>query len=76
MDLGAKSEVYVKIRHLVDDESKSVIFISSELDELLTTCDELCVFYDGDIVAQYSREEFNKEQILADAMGGRKGEKT
>lgn len=69
MDLGAKSEVYVRIRQLVDDENKSVIFISSELDELLTTCDKLYVFYDGDIVAEYQRAEFNKEQILSNAIG-------
>ena len=69
MDLGAKSEVYVKIRHLVDDENRSVIFISSELDELLTTCDKLYVFYEGDIVAEYPRSEFDKERILSDAIG-------
>lgn len=69
MDLGAKSEVYVRIRHLVDDENKSVIFISSELDELLTTCDKLYVFYDGNIVAEYKRSEFNKEKILSNAIG-------
>lgn len=69
MDLGAKSEVYVEIRHLVDEENRSVIFISSELEELLTTCDKLYVFHDGDIVAEYDRSEFRKERILSDAIG-------
>lgn len=69
MDLGAKSEVYVEIRHLVDDENKSVVFISSELEELLTTCDKLYVFHDGDIVAEYKRSEFDKTRILSDAIG-------
>lgn len=72
MDLGAKSEVYVKIRQLVDEENKSVVFISSELEELLTTCDKIYVFYDGDIVSEYPRSEFDKERILSDAIG-RKG---
>ena len=72
MDLGAKSEVYVKIRQLVDEENKSVIFISSELEELLTTCDKIYVFHDGDIVSEYHRSEFSKERILSDAIG-RKG---
>lgn len=72
MDLGAKSEVYVKIRQLVDEENKSVVFISSELEELLTTCDKIYVFYDGDIVSEYQRAEFDKERILSDAIG-RKG---
>lgn len=72
MDLGAKSEVYVKIRHLVDEEDKSVVFISSELDELLTTCDKIYVFYEGNIVAEYDRSQFSKEKIISDALG-RKG---
>lgn len=69
MDLGAKSEVYVKIRRLVDEEYKSVVFISSELEELLTTCDKLYVFYEGDVVAEYDRAAFDKEKILSNAIG-------
>ena len=53
----------------MDDENRRVIFISSELDELLTTCDKLYVFYEGDIVAEYPRSEFDKERILSDAIG-------
>ena len=53
----------------MDEENRSVIFISSELEELLTTCDKLYVFHDGDIVAEYDRSEFRKERILSDAIG-------
>ena len=70
MDLGAKSEIYLKLRHLVDECGKSVIFISSELDELLAVCDRLYVFHRGNIVKELKRREFNKEVVLSYAIKG------
>lgn len=69
MDIGAKSEVYRKIRNLVDEEDKGVIFISSELDELISTCDRIYVFAGGHIVGNYGREEYDRHSILASAIG-------
>ena len=70
LDLGAKSEIYVKIRQLADELNRSVVFISSELEELLKTCDRLYIFYNGDIVKELKREEFDKEVILNYTLGG------
>lgn len=70
MDLGAKSEIYLKIRNLTDNLEKGVIFISSELEELLKVCDRMYVFYEGNIVKELKREEFDKEVILGYALGG------
>ena len=69
MDIGAKNEVYRKIRNLVDEENKGVIFISSELDELISTCDRIYVFAGGHIVGNYGREEYDRHSILASAIG-------
>ncbi len=70
LDLGAKSEIYVKIRHLADELGKSVVFISSELEELLKTCDRIYVFYNGNVVKELKREDFSKEVILGYTLGG------
>lgn len=70
LDLGAKSEIYLKIRNLVDGFGKSVIFISSELEEVMKISDRMYVFYNGDIVKELKREEFEKEIILGYALGG------
>lgn len=70
MDLGAKSEIYIKIRKLVDRDKKSVIFISSELDELMAVCDRMYIFHRGNVVKEFKRNEFNKEQILSYAIKG------
>ncbi len=70
MDLGAKSEIYLKIRALADDRNTGVMFVSSELDELISVCDRIYVFYRGSTIASFRRDEFDKEQILSYAVKG------
>lgn len=70
LDLGAKSEIYLKIRNLADNLQKSVIFISSELEELMKVCDRMYIFYNGNVVKELKRETFDKETILGYALGG------
>ena len=70
LDLGAKSEIYLKIRHLADDLDKSVVFISSELEELIKVCNRIYVFYNGEVVKELKRECFDRETILSYALGG------
>lgn len=76
LDLGAKSEIYVKIRNLADSLGKSVVFISSELEEVMKVSDRMYVFYNGDIVKEFKRGEFQKETILGYALGGVWNDKT
>lgn len=70
MDLGAKSEIYLKLRHLSDEQNIGVIFVSSELDELISVCDRMYVMYRGNVIASFKRSEFDKEQILSYAVKG------
>ena len=70
LDLGAKSEIYLKIRNLADHLGKSVVFISSELEELQKVCDRMYIFYNGNVVKEIKRNEFDKEMILGYALGG------
>ena len=70
MDLGAKSEIYLKLRTLADEKNTGVMFVSSELDELISVCDRIYVFFRGDVIASFRRNEFDKEQILSFAVKG------
>lgn len=76
IDVGAKFEIYQKVRQLTDneDESKriSVLFISSEIDELLNVCDKIYVFADGNIIQGFERNEFQKQDILSVAVRGKR----
>ena len=67
IDVGTKYEIYVLIRELAKD-GKAVIFISSEMPELLGVCDRIDIFKDGMITKSIARKDFNKEEILSSAI--------
>lgn len=63
VDIGAKNEIIDIIRHFVSTE-KSVIFISSELSEVLAICDRILILSRGKIVSEMLREEIQDEEVL------------
>ena len=64
------SELFYKIQEFVANGEKSAVFISSEIEELLALCNTIYVFVAGNTVARFSRENFNKVEILKAAVGG------
>jgi inositol transport system ATP-binding protein len=68
IDIGAKAEIYKIIAQLTA-QGKTVIMISSELEEILGMCDRVIVLYHGKITAEFERAEFNQENIIKAAMG-------
>jgi putative multiple sugar transport system ATP-binding protein len=63
IDVGAKFEIYTIINQLAS-EGKSVIFISSELPEILGMSDRVYVVNEGRIVGEFTREEATQEGIM------------
>ena len=66
IDVGAKYEIYAIIDRLASG-SGGVLFISSELDELLAVSDRILVMSKGEIVGEFTRSHFDRERILASA---------
>jgi len=65
IDIGVKHEIYELLRRLAEKHQLGVIFISSELAEVIGMSDRVCVFKDGTIVKELAREEIeNQEQVL------------
>lgn len=67
IDVGTKAEVYQMVCDLAK-EGKGVIFISSELTEVLNLADRIIVMHDGRITGEVMREEATEEKVLALAM--------
>ena len=65
---GSKSEIYVLMRKLAS-EGKGVVMVSSELPELLSVCDRICVFRDGEIRMTYDISEATEEKIVKTSTG-------
>lgn len=67
IDVGTKAEIYQTICNLAM-EGKGVIFISSELTEVLNVSDNIIVMHNGHITGQVTRQEATEESVLALAM--------
>lgn len=63
IDVGAKFEIYTIVDQLAAGGS-GILFISSELDELIGVCDRILVMSQGEIFGEFRRDQFNAERIL------------
>lgn len=68
IDVAAKVEIYNILTEMVS-QNKSVIMISSEIEELMGMADRIIVMHEGTIKGDLLREEFNKDNIMAYATG-------
>ncbi|MDR0222736.1 MAG: ATP-binding cassette domain-containing protein, partial [Oscillospiraceae bacterium] len=72
IDVGAKYEMYNIINGLVA-QGKSVLFISSDMPELLGMCDRIYVMNEGRIAGELNRGEANQEIIMSIILQSCKG---
>lgn len=73
IDIGAKSEIYLKIKELAK-KGKSIIVISSELEEIEQLCDRVIVMKDGAISKTLDIKEVNQQTIMEYAIRGKEDE--
>lgn len=63
IDVGSKFEIYKIIRELAN-EGMSIIFVSSEIPELLGICHRIIVMCQGNITGILKAEEADQEKIM------------
>ena len=63
IDVGAKYEIYTVIDQLAA-QGKAVVFISSELPELLGMCDRIYTMAAGRLTGEFSRAEASQEALM------------
>jgi ABC-type sugar transport system ATPase subunit len=66
IDVGAKAEVFALMDELTR-EGVGIIFISSEMQELLPMADRILVMRDGRFTAEYARGTATQEDLLRSA---------
>jgi monosaccharide-transporting ATPase len=69
IDIGTKNEIQRLIVNLAK-EGKAVIFISSEIEEMLRTCNRMVVMRDSSKVGELSNNEITQENIMKAIAGG------
>lgn len=65
IDVGAKREIEDIIKS-ISDEGISVLYISSELDELVRGCDRVVILNDGKKIKELVGEEISSDRIMAE----------
>ena len=70
IDVGAKDEIY-KLLQNCTAEGKSVLIVSSELEELLQVCDRIIVMFEGSIVKEFDTKDCQENDVLEAAIVGR-----
>ena len=63
MPTMAKHEIYLLMNQLVES-GKTIIMITSEMEELIGMADRMVVLCEGVMTAELTQEDFDKEKIL------------
>lgn len=64
IDVGAREEIYQLVRKFVEGGERSVLFISSDMDEVLAVCDRILVMSGRKLVAELDPRETTKQQLM------------
>ena len=68
IDVGAKSEIHTLMAKLAE-EGVAIVFVSSELPEILGMSDRVLVLHEGKITGEFNNENLTQEDILRCAAG-------
>jgi len=69
IDVGAKAEIYDLV-HRLAGQGLAVLFVSSELEEILTLADRALVMHEGRLAGELARGELTEENVMRLAAGG------
>lgn len=69
IDVPARQRIYRLLESLAA-EGKGMVIVSSDLEELLETCDRIAVMSCGRLVETFSRDQFSREAIMQAAFSG------
>ena len=68
VDIHSRHEIHEILRRCIKD-GMSIIYVSSDNEELLEISDRVYVFYEGKISAQLAGEDRTEEKLVAAMMG-------
>ncbi|PJG85301.1 D-allose ABC transporter ATP-binding protein AlsA [Conservatibacter flavescens] len=63
IDIGAKTEIYKIMRQLAE-QGKAILMVSSELPEIMSVCDRIAVFREGEISTILDNDRHLTEEMI------------
>ena len=70
IDIGTKTEIQKMVIQLAREKHMSIVFISSEIDEMTRTCTRLAVLRDRRKVAELTGDDIKSDRVMAAIAGG------
>lgn len=71
IDVGSKAQVH-RVIHELAGQGMGILMISSDLPEILQMSDRILVVSDGQLIAEFSRDDATQEKIMAAAVTGKR----
>ncbi|MFM0500748.1 sugar ABC transporter ATP-binding protein [Paraburkholderia caffeinilytica] len=68
VDVEAKEQIYAIVRRLAA-QGKSVVFVSSEVEELPLVCDRVLILRDGTIAREFTAPHLDADELMAACIG-------
>ncbi len=69
IDVGAKGEIY-KLCNDLARQGKIIVFITSDMEELLCISDRVLIMREGKLVAELTNSEITQSRVLYESIGG------
>ncbi|MEO1997616.1 MAG: sugar ABC transporter ATP-binding protein [Planctomycetaceae bacterium] len=68
IDVGAKQEIF-RLMEKLASQGVAILFVSSEMEEILGMSDRACVMHEGRLAGELSRDELNEVSVMTLATG-------
>lgn len=68
VDVGAKREIY-QIMDKLASEGAAILFVSSEMEEVIAMSDRVLVMHEGQLAGELQRSDLNEESVMRLATG-------
>lgn len=76
VDVAARAQIYRKIIGATEARDMAVVWVSSDFEELATTCDRVVVINNGQVTSQLIGSDITPEAITARVFAGQHGAET
>jgi ABC-type sugar transport system ATPase subunit len=68
VDVGTKKDIFTLVRNLAE-KGNSIIYFSTDVEELVNVCDRVLVMFDGNISASFSGQDMTQVNIVSASIG-------
>lgn len=68
VDVGSKQEIY-RLMHDMAQQGAAILFVSSDMEEILGMADRIIVMHEGQIAGELARSEFSEQAVMSLATG-------